>query len=77
MSWHHITADWPSTKKRLRRRFPHLCEETLDSPPRDRGALTRHLATTHHLTLFEAREELDDFLHIESLARRVMNMPGR
>ena len=74
MNWHHVTANWIAIRDRLARRFPHADPKTLAHPPRDKGWLARHLAEAHDLTIFEAREELEDFLSVEDLARQVMDL---
>jgi len=37
----------------------------------DRDRFEAHLADTHQMTLDEARQEFEDFLYIETLAREV------
>ncbi len=37
----------------------------------DRDRFEAHLAVTHQMTLDEARQEFEDFLYIETLAREV------
>ncbi len=73
MTWHLLSANWSHLKTRLSTRFPHLDFKAFTEPPRDRRALVQHLAETHHLTFFEAYEELEDFLNVEDLARQVMD----
>jgi hypothetical protein len=41
----------------------------------DRDKFVAYLARTHHLTLTEAREEVDDFLYVESLLRELDGQP--
>ncbi|MCD9146878.1 hypothetical protein [Pseudophaeobacter flagellatus] len=58
---------WESMYPRAKQRFPHLCAETVPSLAQDRDGFVAYLADTHHLTLREAEEEVDDFLFTESL----------
>ncbi len=58
---------WEAMYPRAKQRFPHLKRETTPSIERDREGFVSHLANTHHLTLREAREEIEDFLFTESL----------
>ena len=74
MTWTDITANWHTTVQRLEARFPRLNRDALSQPPECISSLTRHLADTHDLTALEAREELADWLFVESLARRASEM---
>ncbi len=74
MSWHLFSANWPLFRTRLKNHFPHVDFDKLADPPRDRRALVQHLADTHNLSLVEAHEALEQFLDLEDLARRVMDM---
>lgn len=70
MTWHDLSANWSAVLERLRARFPRLDPAALGEPPRDSRVLTAHLAQAHDLTLEEAREELQDFMSVEDLARQ-------
>lgn len=58
---------WEAIYPRAKQRFPHLKRETAPSLERDQEGFVNYLADTHQLTLREAREEVKDFLFIESL----------
>ncbi|MGR3623079.1 hypothetical protein [Pseudophaeobacter sp.] len=58
---------WDRLYPRAKQRFPHLRSESVPSLAGDRDGFVAYLARTHHLTLREAREEVDDFLFTESL----------
>ncbi|MEP2715684.1 hypothetical protein [Pseudophaeobacter sp.] len=58
---------WEDMYPRAKQRFPHLQPETVPSLEQDRDGFVAYLANTHHLTLREAREEVEDFLFTESL----------
>ncbi|CUH88377.1 hypothetical protein PH5382_02313 [Phaeobacter sp. CECT 5382] len=61
------SLDWVAIYPRAKQRFPHLRRAQAPNPGCDREAFVAYLALTHHLTLREAREEIDDFLFTESL----------
>lgn len=65
------TEDWTACLPRIQDRFPYLRPNIAPSLLRDRDAFVAHLAQTHHLTLTEAKEEVEDFLYIEGLLREV------
>lgn len=58
---------WDRMYPRAKQRFPHLRSDKAPSLEQDRDGFVAYLARTHHLTLREAREEVDDFLFTESL----------
>lgn len=70
MDWTELTENWNGALARLEARFPLLNRDSLPHPPESLSGLTRHLADTHDLTALEAREELTDWLFVESLARQ-------
>ena len=72
MTWTDLTKNWPLTRERLLRRFPMADETQLTQAKDAPDAVVRHLAEAHHLTEFEAREELTDWIMIQSLARDAM-----
>ncbi len=69
MTWTNATDDWAAWFGRLKSRFPYLDDCAVPFAKRDRARFEAYLAETHNLTLTEAREEIDDFLFIESLIR--------
>ncbi|WP_443136559.1 hypothetical protein [Leisingera sp. ANG1] len=60
---------------RIKQRFPHLKASNAPSILDDRDRFVAYLARTHHLTMNEAKEEVDDFLYIESLLRELDGRP--
>ena len=74
MDWHELSANWDTMMLRLKRRFPGIDQSRFTQPPRDSAALTRHLADMHELTVAEARDALQDFMRVESLARRASEL---
>ncbi|GLO70523.1 hypothetical protein MACH17_20400 [Phaeobacter inhibens] len=64
-------ASWFDRMPRLKQRFPHLQTRSAPSLFDDKDKFVAYLARTHHLTMTEAREEVDDFLYTESLHREL------
>ncbi|CRL11296.1 hypothetical protein [Phaeobacter italicus] len=62
---------WFDRMPRIKQRFPHLETRQAPSLLDDKDKFVAYLARTHHLTLNEAREEVDDFLYTESLHREL------
>ncbi|WP_224823703.1 hypothetical protein [Cognatishimia sp. MH4019] len=48
----------------IRSRFPHADERALDALHKGHHCFAELMARTHDLTVFEAREEVEDWLHI-------------
>lgn len=71
LNWAELTQDWGASYARAKRRFPNLCDNEVAQIRKDRKQFEAYLAERHHLTVNEAREELDDFLFTESLNREV------
>ena len=69
MNWSELTQDWAHWFARIKSRFPNLDDSSMAFVKLDRSRFEMYLADTHHITLEEAREELADFLYIETLAR--------
>ncbi len=69
MDWLEFTQDWASSYSRAKQRFPNLRDADMSYLKRDRGRFEAYLADRHHLTMSEAREELEDFLYVETLLR--------
>ncbi len=63
----HQAETWRDCLPRVKTRFPHIRASNAPSLLDDRDAFVRYLAKAHHLTLNEAKEEVDDFLYIEGL----------
>ncbi|KMK67150.1 hypothetical protein [Puniceibacterium sp. IMCC21224] len=77
MTWTEITENWTARLGRLQQRFPNLDRKALRTPPKNRPDLSRHLAQCQRLTAFEAEQELDDWLFVESLAQHDSDAPSR
>lgn len=69
LNWSDLTRDWAASFTRVQRRFPHIEDSAMAFLKQDRARFEAYLADRHQLTLREAREELDDFLFVESLNR--------
>lgn len=69
LNWADLTQDWGTSYARAKRRFPNLRKQDMAPVPKDRQQFEAYLAERHHLTVNEAREELDDFLFTEALNR--------
>lgn len=69
MEWSEFTQNWETAFPRAKQRFPNLGDALSSQERTDRTRFEAHLARTHHLTMEEARQELADFLFVESLAR--------
>ena len=55
-------------------RFPHTPEQALEQARIGPTALSRVIAQNHDLTEPEAREELEHFLDLQSLARAALDI---
>ncbi len=71
LNWADLTQDWSASYARAKRRFPNLRDKDMARLGRDRKQFEAYLAERHHLTVNEAREELEDFLYTEALNREV------
>ena len=69
-NWPDFSSNWSATLDKLRVRVPLVDVEGMLSRPRALEDLTAHIAETHDLTDGEAREELTDWMLIQSLARK-------
>lgn len=67
MNWTDMTADWATWYRRLQIRFPKLDDAAMPFSKLDRDRFEAYLADVQNLTLTEAREEIEDFLYIQSL----------
>ena len=68
MKWADIEKDWAIWSPLMRARFPYLETRAMNRTRHDRQAFEAYLAQSHNLSLNEAREEIEDFLYIETLA---------
>ena len=69
LNWTDLTKDWDASYARAKRRFPNLLDKDMASVRNDRKRFEAYLAERHHLTVNEAREEVEDFLFTEGLNR--------
>lgn len=69
MDWSDLTRNWAHAFDRMKTRFPNLDDASMPFLKLDRSRFEAYLAETHQMTLREAREEFQDFLYIETLAR--------
>lgn len=69
MHWSDMTQNWSVWFSRFKTQFPNLDEASMPFLKLDRGRFEAHLAETHDMTVHEAREAVDGFLYIETLAR--------
>lgn len=68
MKWTDLTADWALWFSRMKSRFPQLEDSAMPFVKQDRGRFEAYLAGVHNLSIEEAREEIDDFMFVETLA---------
>ncbi len=69
MTWGEIISDWSRAIASLGQRFPQLDHGTVPVAPESSDDFAEFLAHTHDLTPLEAREELQDWMTIQGLAR--------
>lgn len=69
LKWADLTQDWTASYARAKKRFPNLLDKDMPVVKKDRKRFEAYLAERHHLTVNEAREELEDFLFTEGLNR--------
>lgn len=69
MYWSDLTQNWSLWFSRFKAQFPNLDEASMPFLKLDRSRFEAHLAETHDMTLNEARDAVDGFLYIETLAR--------
>lgn len=74
MSWNAFAGNWNDTLRTLLRRFPHADQGQLTQSKAEPDAVARHVAQTHDLTEFEAREELQDWMFVQGLAREAADL---
>lgn len=72
MRWSDITADWSYWATIIRGHFPRLSLRHLEMAQSSRDAFEASLANLHDLTVTEAREEINDLIYVQTLAREVM-----
>lgn len=71
IKWSEVTDDWGTWSRRISDRFPLLDPAAMDRKRHNRAAFEAYLADRHNLSLIEAREEIEDLLYVETLAREV------
>lgn len=77
MTWSDLTQNWGEWIARFKKRFPNLDDAAMPFAKVDRSRFEAYLAHTHDMTLSEAREELSDFLFVETLAREAFDFRAR
>lgn len=73
MNWTDLTSNIAKHLNRLKARFPNI-DETEMYEFTDKTLIVDHVAARHDLTPVEAREEIDDWLFVESLARQASEL---
>ncbi len=74
LSWAQFASNWKANLPVLMHRFPHAKAQEFDKGKISPNALSRVIAQSHDLTEHEAREELDQFLDLQSLARSALDL---
>ncbi len=69
MFWDQLLKSWQINLPMIRSRFPHADERALDALHQGHQSFAELMARTHDLTLREAREEVEDWLHILHISR--------
>lgn len=77
MAWSKVTSHWNFNLQALARRFPYAASSDLKAANEEPIAISRVIAKTHDLTEPEAREELENFLDLQSLARDAADLRSR
>lgn len=77
MTWSDVTQNWADVFNRLKNRFPNLDDGAMPFAKTDRERFEAYLAHTHDMTVSEAREELNDVLFVETLAREAFDIRAR
>ena len=70
MAWTKLTENWSENLQAIARRFPHVSAQMLDPLKDELMEISRVISQTHDLTKPEAREELENFIDLQSLARK-------
>lgn len=76
MDWNSVAKDWDSASRRLGKRFPGLPASALATPPARLETLAEMVAQTQDLTLFEAREEVEDVFFGHRMSYQLSRMSG-
>ena len=69
MTWTELTLDWTVLIERMKCRFPRIDDSAMSLCHQDRTRFELYLARLHNITQTEVREEIEDFLYVETLAR--------
>jgi hypothetical protein len=77
MTWSDMAMNWGEWFGRFKTRFPNLDDSAMPFVKGDRARFEAYVASTHDLTLTEAREELNDFISVEALAREAFDYRAR
>lgn len=76
MEWNSVANDWDSAARRLDKRFPGLDCKSLDRAPARLECLAEMVAEQQDLSLFEAREEVEDVLFGDRMPYQLSRMSG-
>lgn len=68
MFWDQLIKSWQLNLSMIRSRFPHAGEDALHALHESHQKFADLMAQTHDLTLSEAREEVEDWLHLLRLS---------
>lgn len=68
MFWDQLLKSWQISLPMIHSRFPHADETALDALQRGHRHFAKLMADAHDLTTEEAREEVEDWLHILHLS---------
>ena len=69
MTWADLTRNWSTHMRALMQRFPHAEAGAWQMAQHEPAEMTRVLAQSHDLTENEAREEMENWMFVQSLAR--------
>ena len=69
MTWNDLASNWNAHMRALIQRFPDADADALTMAKHEPVEMTRVLARSHDLTEREAREEIEDWMHVQGLAR--------
>ncbi len=76
MEWNSVASNWDLAARRLDERFPGLAASALPTPPARLELVAEMVAEQQDLTLFEAREEVEDLLFGEGMTYQLSRMSG-
>lgn len=71
MNWTDLKTSWTTQTHKLVARFPYLERKAVAAFKGDQTEFAEYLAGSHHLTVSEAKEELEDYMYSEMMARDI------